>query len=805
MTYHQIESRFRFTFVLCFCFVSVASIHAQLEASNWYFGNNAGLDFSSGIPVPLLDGEMSTSEGCASISNDAGDLLFYTDGISVWNANHQTMPNGFGLTGNPSSAQSGIIAPNPANPERYYVFSVAAQGNPAGLAWSEVDITLEGGLGDVIPLTKNTQILTPSAEKIAAVQHANGSSIWVLAHELNTGVFYAWLIDCNGIQPPVTSEVGQIEGFPGWGGMAISPDGSRVGTAVRYNGFEVFDFDNDTGLLSNAIVLYNQGFGAYGASFSPNSEVFYGCNIETGEIFQWDLSLSDETAIIDSRITVGIGIGVGGFGGYQGGTLQLGPDGKLYVPQVGDDNLSAIINPDIIGEGCDFQTDHVNLAGRTVQLGLPPFIVDFLDTSSSILSEIGCAGTPSFFDADADLSGVNDWTWVFGEEGTSTEVSPSYTFPFPGEFLVQLVTSDACGVDTASILVNVPEAENLSIDYVNLCSGDSILSEWGEWYSNEGLFLDPSVVNPCEGGAGLQVEVQQTDSIWTQSSTCESFLWNGEEYTDSGQYQFLTTNSLGCDSITFLDLVITQPTSSVTSSSTCDSLEWNGSIYASSGTYETVLQNSSGCDSLTVLELTIDPTYNFYDSLFACEPMNWMGLMLSNSGFYEQQYISQSGCDSIYMVDFVLFDVEDPPTLSIESCGPYTWRGIEYYDSGTYSANAFDENGCPIQETLALTVFGEQVFIPNTFTPNNDGVNDVWEMIYEPDCWETIEYWIFNRWGNNIHHDQGPAAAVVPYWNGSVNDGQYYVSDGVYFYVFNGKRKGLAEIVEKSGHITVFR
>jgi len=185
--------------------------------------------------------------------------------------------------------------------------------------------------------------------------------------------------------------------------------------------------------------------------------------------------------------------------------------------------------------------------------------------------------------------------------------------------------------------------------------------------------------------------------------------------------------------------------------------------------------------------------------------MNWMGLMLSNSGFYEQQYISQSGCDSIYMVDFVLFDVEDPPTLSIESCGPYTWRGIEYYDSGTYSANAFDENGCPIQETLALTVFGEQVFIPNTFTPNNDGVNDVWEMIYEPDCWETIEYWIFNRWGNNIHHDQGPAAAVVPYWNGSVNDGQYYVSDGVYFYVFNGKRKGLAEIVEKSGHITVFR
>ena len=88
---------------------------SQGEAANWYFGVNAGLNFSSGAPVLDLNGQLATNEGCGSISDANGDLLFYTDGITVWDKNHNQMPNGFGLLGDPSSTQSGIIIPLPGS------------------------------------------------------------------------------------------------------------------------------------------------------------------------------------------------------------------------------------------------------------------------------------------------------------------------------------------------------------------------------------------------------------------------------------------------------------------------------------------------------------------------------------------------------------------------------------------------------------------------------------------------------------------------------------------------------------------
>ncbi|MEO8237467.1 MAG: hypothetical protein ABI576_05110 [Flavobacterium sp.] len=70
--------RFWFVFLLIFC-TSIS--FSQGEASTWYFGANAGLKFNpDGSVTALNDGKLSTNEGCASIANSNGDLLFYTDG-----------------------------------------------------------------------------------------------------------------------------------------------------------------------------------------------------------------------------------------------------------------------------------------------------------------------------------------------------------------------------------------------------------------------------------------------------------------------------------------------------------------------------------------------------------------------------------------------------------------------------------------------------------------------------------------------------------------------------------------------------
>ena len=76
-------------FLLLVVILISSTSFAQKEAANWYFGDMAGLTFNSGSPVALLNGQLITREGCASISDKDGNLLFYTDGSVVYNKNHQ--------------------------------------------------------------------------------------------------------------------------------------------------------------------------------------------------------------------------------------------------------------------------------------------------------------------------------------------------------------------------------------------------------------------------------------------------------------------------------------------------------------------------------------------------------------------------------------------------------------------------------------------------------------------------------------------------------------------------------------------
>ena len=93
-----------------FTFLVSVTVFAQKESSIWYFGHGAGIDFNSGSPLALTNGQLNTKEGCASICTKKGDLLFYTDGITVYDKQHNVMTNGTGLKGNNSSTQSAVVA-----------------------------------------------------------------------------------------------------------------------------------------------------------------------------------------------------------------------------------------------------------------------------------------------------------------------------------------------------------------------------------------------------------------------------------------------------------------------------------------------------------------------------------------------------------------------------------------------------------------------------------------------------------------------------------------------------------------------
>ena len=242
---------------------------SQQEANIWYFGNQAGISFASGSPVALTNGQLATSEGCAVLSNTAGNLMMYTDGQTIYNANHQVMTNGGGLFGNWSSSQSATIVPKPGNNNLFYVFTLDSYAGVNGFCYSVVDISLDGGLGAVTS-EKNILVYTPSNEKLAVVKHTNGTDYWIVTHGWNNNTFNSHLLTSSGLSAlPVQSSVGIVTGGSTdnvWGCMKIAPNGSKLAICNALINAQLFDFDVSTGMVSNPLTLHNTN-GTYGVDF----------------------------------------------------------------------------------------------------------------------------------------------------------------------------------------------------------------------------------------------------------------------------------------------------------------------------------------------------------------------------------------------------------------------------------------------------------------------------------------------------------------------------------------------------------
>jgi gliding motility-associated-like protein len=516
----------------------VTVAYSQGEAANWYFGNGAGLNFdvNNGTVVSVNSGigTINTNEGCSSISDPAGNLLFYTDGKSIWNSNFQIMPNadydaGTGLLGDPSSTSSAVIVPKPGNADQYYVFTVDEphhnnawaypnqgpadiNGNPIGFYeetfgnqpatpavddgfnngfnYSLVDLTLDGGLGDVVASEKNIHLVTydenelthlqlKCAEKITAVEHDDGNSYWVITQFVDT--FYAFRVDSNGVNTtPITSQVPPFittEGYRrnGIGYLKSSPNGSKLAICHAQNittpsnntssgntgSVWIYDFDNATGIVSNPLNLQDN-VSTYGLDFSADSNKLY---VPNGSILsQYDLEAAN---IPQSQFEV-----FSQPGGFIA-AVQLAPDGKIYVCNTTNNSaLDVINNPEELGAACNYQQDGLILASGTFStLGLPPFIQSFLIAKIEV--EFVCFGDETQFNIDSSES-FNSILWDFGDLTTSTEISPIHVYAAPGTYEVTatLTTDDESKVFTREVIIFETPVANIPSD-IEVCDDNN--------------------------------------------------------------------------------------------------------------------------------------------------------------------------------------------------------------------------------------------------------------------------------------------------------------------------------------------
>ncbi len=432
---------------------------AQFENNTWYFGNGEGLDFSTNPPTLLRDGSLSCFEGSASISDPTtGNLLFYTDGIFVWNRAHRLMPNGNGLASHWSATQPALIMPDPGNPSRYHVFTADHSGyggTPRGINYSIVDMTLEGGFGDVT--VKNAPLLGWASEKLTAVKICNGSAYWIIAHAYFGSKFYAWRLDKNGVSSPVVSEIGSYHGpalDDGVGWMSASPDGSMLALAFftrTTDNIELFRFDALTGVVSNGLMIGN-GFQPYGITFSPQNKKLYATSI--GRIDQYDVTAWDAQTITNSWSPLNSVA-------QENGAIKIGPDGKLYVQHSA--YLGVISQPELTGVLCQY-TEAAIRTSDEAKYGLP----NNVDAAANIVcgppdahirtfpSPICEAECVSFL--DSSQFGPTAWSWEFegAVPSTSTARNPTnICYPTEGTYKVQLTASNASGTSTDVKYINV--------------------------------------------------------------------------------------------------------------------------------------------------------------------------------------------------------------------------------------------------------------------------------------------------------------------------------------------------------------
>ena len=462
-------------------------VFGQLQNNNWVFGYGARVNFSGPIPVGSSNAAINSNESTASVSDpNTGQLLFYTDGRKVWNANNQVMPNGANLLGGfyNSCTQGALIVPFAEDNQRYYLFTLeeleALSLSPVvdnGLRYSVVDMTLNGGLGDVQVATINTPLANDLTEKLIVIRSTEIQGFWVIAHKKNANEFLAWKIDACGVSTqPVASTVGSnfasapFGATEAWSGaMDASPDGNRIGMPVDWSDrIEFFDFNKTTGVVSNPLTVNvtddsNLPFlRKYGACFSPDGSKFYYTNINS--VYQLNLSTYTSAAIASS-ITL-IYSPILEPNGYPCLQIEQAPNNKLYVAIGNAGRLDEISNPNTLGLGCAYVTNAVSFGPATCQLGLPAQVPLGGFAASSLITFLpdSCIQNSISFSI-ATTSSINQISWNFddptsGANNSSSDLNPIHLFSEIGTYQITAIVEFDCYTDTVSQNITVVDCSD---------------------------------------------------------------------------------------------------------------------------------------------------------------------------------------------------------------------------------------------------------------------------------------------------------------------------------------------------------
>jgi hypothetical protein len=409
-----------------------------------------------------------------TISDANGNLLFYSNGLQVANADFEVVENSDSLAvgsiadlfkDEGFSATMGMIALPTTTDSVFYIIQITLDAIPfigtlvKNTVYAKVDMRLNQGMGKV--LEKRVEILSGSSlRELTACQHGNGSDWWVMVAESKSNTYRRSLLTDQGFTQVDSQQIGyrpDPEDFPEGGGQNLfSPDGKYYIDFDSWNGLRVFDFDRCTGLLSNPRqVNFNErwSFGA-GAAVSPNSQYLYVSS--SNRIVQYDLLAADLGASADT-----VAYRQAGVPGYS--QMNLMRDGRIYILPFSTTRTGHFIRyPNRKGSACEVvqggltfdSWNNVTIphypnyrlgtepgsACDTLGLGRGPLADWHWDVSESDLKTVIFTDNSWYRPAT--------WLWDFGDGSTSQDTNAVHTYALPGMYEVCLTVCNALSCDS---------------------------------------------------------------------------------------------------------------------------------------------------------------------------------------------------------------------------------------------------------------------------------------------------------------------------------------------------------------------
>lgn len=560
--------------ILFSLFVSLLDLdmYSQNDYSQWCFGTRSGLNFLTN-PPSITSSSLISPEGCTSIADASGNLLFYSNGMDVRTGSHSLMSNGSGLLGNSSACQAAVGFKKPNSNSTYCLLTLVDAANADCLRYHEIDMSLAAGAGSVT--IKNQLVYGPSAEIMCVAKHCNGSDYWVITHEWNSATFRSYSVSSQGISStPVLSSGGPVYtgttsnsfGYYSYQGqMRLSPDARKIAVSnFALSLLLVADFDRTTGILSNFVTLNNGTSPYQSCEFSPDGTKLYLSGLTPNMrsfIIQYNLCAGSTAAIISSKDTVATAQQFGNMNG-----LQLGPDNKIYVAQTYSNQIAVINSPNLSAQNCNFQPAVYSLIApkyvgtvfpqhpRPMKLPITPNFTQTINCSKVTFTpqiSVNNNTTCSFL-----AFPINSYSWFFGEQGSaavlnSTVSLVNHQYSASNTYTVKMQTNYLCERDSSFGLVTVTQVSpQFSVTgNTTICKGEkSILTvsgtysyTWSNAATTNSIAITPTVsqvysvvvtaTNGCTSSATQSITVNKCTGI-SEATELEQLIVGPNPFQD---------------------------------------------------------------------------------------------------------------------------------------------------------------------------------------------------------------------------------------------------------------------------------